>query len=73
MAPPLLVVAAVSAGLGLCMSALVLDAGHTDWLPPAPGYWAALLGGLFTALLIAASAAFGLLGRLTSPQHSLLE
>jgi hypothetical protein len=73
MTAPLLTVAVVSTALGLGLAALMLHAGHIAWKPPVASYWVSLAGGLLAALLIAASAAIGLLGRLTAPQNARFE
>jgi hypothetical protein len=66
---PLLIVALVTAGLGLIVTALTLasDPNGPTFALPGPGYWFALLGGLAAALAVVA-ATLPLLGRLTSPE-----
>jgi hypothetical protein len=68
-AAPLLVVAAVTAGLGLAVTALTLASDPTGprFALPGTAYWVALLGGLAAAVAVVA-ATLPLLGRLTSPE-----
>jgi hypothetical protein len=70
---PLLVVATISAGLGLALAAVVLREVHAAWKPPDPEYWAALAGGVLVALLLAAATALPLLGRVTSVENARFE
>ena len=70
---PLLVIAVVSAGLGLAVAAYVLRVNAQPWQPPSPGYWPALAGGLLLALAVAAGTTMPLLGRLTSPETARFE
>jgi hypothetical protein len=68
-AAPLLAVAAVTAGLGLAVTALTLASDPTGPTSNLPGtaYWVALIGGVAAALAVVA-ATLPLLGRLTSPE-----
>lgn len=70
---PLLVVATISAGLGLVLAAVVLREVHAEWKPPDPEYWAALAGGVLVALLLSAATALPLLGRVTSVENARFE
>jgi hypothetical protein len=66
-AAPLVVVAAASAGLGLAVAAMVLEAGggSRPFVLPGSDYWLALLGGVGLALLVVL-ATLPLLDRLTN-------
>jgi hypothetical protein len=67
-AVPLVVVAVVSAGLGLAVAELFLRSQlGLNLLPPGPGYYAGVLGGLVLSLGIIA-ATFPLLSRITGPE-----
>jgi hypothetical protein len=78
-AAPLLTTAAVSAGLGLGMAALIVTSvtdksgHHTPWKAPDPLYFAALGGGLLFAVTIAMITAWPLLAKITSPQAARFE
>ncbi|ETK31643.1 FtsX-like permease family protein [Microbispora sp. ATCC PTA-5024] len=71
---PLLVVAGVSAALGLVVSALLLglSAGTPPWRPPGGAYWLSLAGGLTVAVAVTA-VPLTLLRRLTSPESARYE
>jgi hypothetical protein len=73
-AGPLLVVAAVSAGLGFLVDAILLAIvnGSESFHLPTAGYWFTLTGGLALALLIV-GATFPLLDRLTSLETARFE
>jgi FtsX-like permease family len=66
-AAPLLLIAGASAVLGLATSAVIVTiAGGASWVPPDPGYWLSLVGGLVLSLGVAA-ASLPLLGPTTAP------
>ncbi|MEV6849214.1 FtsX-like permease family protein [Actinoplanes sp. NPDC051411] len=70
---PLLTIALTSAGLGLALAAIVIEANHTTWKPPDPTYWAALGSGILIAVALSAATALPLLSRLTSLQTARFE
>ena len=73
-ATPLLMVAVVTSGLGLAVTALTLasDPHSPPFALPSFGYWLALVGGLGVALAVVA-ATLPLLSRLTSPESVRIE
>jgi predicted lysophospholipase L1 biosynthesis ABC-type transport system permease subunit len=64
-AAPLVLVATVSAGLGLAASAAIVALAGAAYHPPPWPYFAALAAGLAAAVAVAVASTLPLLGRLT--------